>query len=51
MKIIYTDHAKERSAQRGIKKSWIKEALSNPDKLKKAKAGRKIAIKAINNDK
>ncbi len=30
MKIIFTDHAKERMIQRGIKLSQIKDAIKNP---------------------
>lgn len=30
MKIIFTDHAKERMLQRGIKASYVKNAIKNP---------------------
>lgn len=49
--IIYTEHAKERVAERRIKKEWIERVIRHPDKLITAKYGRKQAVKKINNDK
>ncbi|MCX6818641.1 MAG: DUF4258 domain-containing protein [Candidatus Aenigmarchaeota archaeon] len=51
MKIIYTDHAKDRITERFIKKEWVRKALKNPDRLIDIEYGRKQAIKKINGNK
>ena len=51
MKIFYTNHAKERLLQRGIKREWVRKAINSPDKLIDLKYDRKQAIKKINSDK
>ncbi|MBI2583924.1 MAG: DUF4258 domain-containing protein [Candidatus Aenigmarchaeota archaeon] len=48
MRIIYTDHARERLEGRIIRKEWVEETLKNPDRLIDAEYGRKQAIKRIN---
>ena len=47
---LYTAHAEERLAARLIKRAWVEAAIKNPDKLIKAKFGRKQAIKKINSE-
>jgi hypothetical protein len=49
--IVYTQHAKDRMLERGIKKEWIEEAIKNPDEIKKGKENKRIVVKAINNKK
>ncbi|OFW43324.1 MAG: hypothetical protein A3J28_13075 [Acidobacteria bacterium RIFCSPLOWO2_12_FULL_60_22] len=48
--IIYTDHAEERVAGRGIQKAWVEEAIRKPSNLLDAKYGKKQAIKKINSE-
>lgn len=48
--IIYTSHARERTARRFIKKEWVEEAIKNPDKLIDLAYGRKQAIKRKNSE-
>ena len=45
--IIYTDHAQERMEMRRIKKGWVEEAITNPDRVIDVKYGRKQAVKRI----
>jgi len=47
VKIVYTQHAEDRLRQRMIKKTWIERALKRPDKLRRAKSGKKIVVKRI----
>ena len=46
--IVYTDHAEERMAGRGIEKVWVEEAIKRPDEVIGVRYGRKQAIKKIN---
>ena len=46
--ILYTNHAKERIARRLIKKAWVQEVITKPDKVFEVKFGRKQASKKIN---
>ena len=48
--IIYTDHAEERIAGRGIQKEWVEEAIKKPDKVMDVRHGRKQAIKKVNRE-
>jgi hypothetical protein len=49
MNFAYTDHAKERMAERRISKENIERALRKPDDVSNTKSGRKIARKLIKN--
>ena len=51
MKIIYTEHAEDRISERGIKKEWVENVLKKPDKRKKGKGDKRIAVKSINSEK
>jgi hypothetical protein len=51
VKIVYTQHAKDRMLERGIKKEWIEEAIKNPDEIKKGRENKRIVVKAINKKK
>jgi uncharacterized protein YlzI (FlbEa/FlbD family) len=50
VKIVYTQHAEDRLRKRIIKKTWIERALKRPDKLRRAKSGKKIVVKRINSE-
>jgi hypothetical protein len=47
MNFVYTDHAKERIAERRISKENIERALREPDDVLSTKFGRKIAQKLM----
>jgi len=48
--IIYTDHAEERMAGRGILKAWVEEAIREPDRVIDVSYGRKQAVKKFNRE-
>ncbi|MEK7192475.1 MAG: DUF4258 domain-containing protein [Patescibacteria group bacterium] len=48
MKIVLTDHAKERFRERDISLNVIKSVLSKPDVVKPSFDNREIAIKVVN---
>lgn len=37
-------------AERGVRRAWIEAALSDPDRLVEARAGRRQAIKKVSDD-
>jgi len=48
MKIIYTEHAEEKIAERNLSKTMIEDSLIRPDEILEAPFGRKIAQKLLN---
>jgi len=50
VKIVYTQHAKDRMLERGESKKWIEEAIKNPDEIKKGRENKRIAVKAVHNN-
>lgn len=47
MKIVYTDHALEKLADRDISKKLLEKAVKNPDAIRNGKFGRTIIHKHI----
>lgn len=50
MPVRYTEHAERRMRERGIRRSWVEEALEDPDRVVQARAGRSQAIKSMGDD-
>ena len=48
--ILYTDHAEQRMAKRGILKSWVEETIRKPDQVFAVRYGKKQAVKKINHE-
>ena len=48
--IIYTDHAEERMAGRGILQVWVEEAIRKPDYVIDVRYSRMQAIKKVNRE-
>jgi len=49
MKIIYSEHGKEKIRERKIPRKTIESAISKPEKILESKSGRKIMHKTIRN--
>jgi len=49
MKLVYTDHAKNKITERKISKKIIKNTIKTPDKISENKFGRKIVNKLVKN--
>ncbi|OGC86170.1 MAG: hypothetical protein A2V73_07625 [candidate division Zixibacteria bacterium RBG_19FT_COMBO_42_43] len=47
MRIVLTEHARDRLSQRNIRKRDVIQTLKNPDRILKSFGRRKIAVKSI----
>lgn len=47
MKIVLTEHARDRLSQRNIREKEVIQTLKNPDRILKSFGRRKIAVKNI----
>jgi len=47
LRIVLTEHARDRLSQRNIRKRDVIQTLKNPDRILKSFGRRKIAVKSI----